>query len=37
MGNSGLQKEIVELGWEDLAGKGESRVWIGKSGLAKRE
>ncbi len=25
---SGLSKEIVELGWEDWAGKGESRAWM---------
>jgi hypothetical protein len=35
MGKSGLAKEIVELGWEDWAGKGESRAWMGKRGQAK--
>ncbi len=37
MGKSGQAKEIVELGLEDWAGKGESRAWMGKEDEQRRE
>jgi hypothetical protein len=33
----GWQRERVELRWEDWAGKGESRTWMGNSGLYSKE